>query len=102
MTDAIHQRIQKIIQQVTQEQIAHLMQAGTGRYKQYTLSEPETIDGYAFTWAVDEFLGDRGVGCIFRFYCENEQGKWLLMDGHGPGYVDGPESGWQQSQNPTE
>lgn len=101
MTDAINQRIQQIIQQVTQEQIAHLLQAGTGRYKQYMLSEPEQIDGYQFTWAVDEFLSQYGVGCIFRFYAENDQGKWLLMDGHGPGYVEGPEEGWKEIQSDT-
>ena len=96
MTNLINQRISAIIAQVTQEQIAHLLQAGAGRYKQYELSEPEQIDGYKFTWAVDEFLGQSGVGCVFRFYAERDGTKWIMMDGHGPGYVEGTESGWQQ------
>ena len=101
MTYTINQRISAIIAQVTQEQIAHLLQAGTGRYKQYIESAPEEIDGYKFTWAVDEFLGAQGVGCIFRFYAAKDGERWLLMDGHGPGYVEGTEEGWKEIQSDT-
>lgn len=94
MTPSINQRVAAVIAQVTQEQIAHLMQAGTGRYKQYLESQEEEIDGYQFSWAVDEFLGPQGVGCVFRFYCRKDGKTWTLVDGHGPGYIEGPEHGW--------
>lgn len=94
MTNNIETRIAQIIQQVTQEQIAHLLGAGEGRYKQYQMSDSETIDGYAFSWDVDEFLGPSGVGCVFHFYCRQDGRVWQMIDGHGPGYVEGPDSGW--------
>jgi hypothetical protein len=96
MTDNITNRIIEVIQQVTQEQIVHLLGVGAGRYKQYLESEPEIIDEYSFTWAVDEFLGPQGVGCIFRFYARKDGQCWTLIDGHGPGYQEGPEGPWEE------
>ena len=99
MTEAINQRIAAIITQVAAEQKSHLEQPGVGRYKQYPPSEPEVIDGYTFQWSVDEFLGQNGVGCIFRFTTSKNGQTWQLIDGHGPGYVEGPESDWQEIIN---
>lgn len=102
MTPNIESRVAQIIERVTQEQFSHMMGPGVGRYRQYVESEPETVDGYALTFAVDEFLGPQGVGCIFSFYLRKDGRTWNMVDGHGPGYVEGTDQGWQETtENPT-
>lgn len=93
---AVNTAVSNTIAQVTAEQIQHLLGAGKGRFKQYHESQPVEVDGWQFTWAVDEFLGPQGIGCVFRFYLRKDGKTYTLTDGHGPGYVEGPEGGWQE------
>ena len=99
---AINTAVSNTIAQVTQEQIVHLLGAGKGRFKQYMESKPVTVDGWQYTWAVDEFLGPQGIGVIFRFYVRKDGRTFTLTDGHGPGYADGPEGGWVEVRRSRE